>query len=239
MVYCKSGWCRIFHPSLHAGSGISISLFRINDPIMKAPITVVLLCVITFLGCRDPREEVFRNYKTHGKEIFLARDHFIGMMPRDLLLYIRFEEGDLIDFKLDQLNYKDSTSWNKSQIFDRYGQFQRFGVDMNIFELRGALKLINLTVDDLKQLRQRLKKANCISASNYSSFQSYPESAYISIGFPTDDLYSLDYNIFWYNLDSKDITEMAKACNIKKVNDQVLVRYTGPSIGSDCFPDKR
>lgn len=82
-------------------------------------------------------------------------------------------------------------------------------------------------MDDLKQLRQRLKKANCIYASNYSSFQSYPESAYISIGFPTDDLYSLDYNIFLNNLDSKDITEMAKACNIKKVHDQVLVRYTG------------
>jgi hypothetical protein len=206
---------------------------------MKSALTVILLSISTFLSCKDPKEEIFQNFKEHEKEIYLVRGHFIGMMPQDLFLYIRFESDDLINFKLDQRNYDDKTSWNKSKIFDQYGQFHRFGIDKNSAELRVALKLINLTVSDLDKLKWHLDHVNCNSIGNYPAIPSVPESEYVAIGFPTGDLYGLEYDIFWHNLDDKDMREIVKACDYKKINDMVVVKYTGPAFGSDCFPDKK
>lgn len=206
---------------------------------MKSAFTVILLLIATFLSCKDPKEEIFQNFKEHEKEIYLVRGHFINMMPQDLLMYIRFQADDLVDFKLDQRNYDDKASWNKSHIFDKHGQFHRFGIDKNSSELKEALKLINLTVTDLNKLKWHLDHVNCLSIANYRSIHSVPESEYIAIGFPTNDLYGLEYNIFWHNLDDKDITEIVKACDYKKINDMVLVKCTGPAFGSNCFPDKK
>lgn len=190
-------------------------------------------------GCSDPNVEVFENYNTNRKNIYQAWDYFSAIMPKNLALYIRFESDTVVNFSLYQSNYANKASWNKSALFDKYGQFRKFNVHLNSRELSAALELVKLTPDKLKKLLQYLKQAKCVSIGNSPNFLSYENSAYISLGFPTDDLYGLEYYIFQHPRTDKEMRQFNEDCSIKTINSEVLVKYGGPAFGSDCFPDKR
>jgi hypothetical protein len=200
---------------------------------------MIFLFTTMLLGCSDPNVEVFENYKINKKNIYQAREYFSTIMPKDLALYIRFESDTVVNFSLYQSNYANKASWNKSGLFDKYGQFRKFNVDLNSMELRAALELVKFTPAKLKKLRQYLKQAKCVSIGNSNAFLSYERSAYISLGFPTDDLYGLEYYIFQHPRTDKEMRAFNEDCSVKTINSEVLVKYGGPAFGSDCFPDKR
>ncbi|RQO75548.1 hypothetical protein DBR43_09415 [Pedobacter sp. KBW06] len=205
---------------------------------IRLKITTLFLTIL-FLGCKEPTEEVFLNYKEHEKEILDAKKYFSSIMPNDVAFYIKFHPKDKVDFTLRQKNYWNKSSWLKSPIFDEYGQYREFDIDMNSGELSLALDLINIDRKKLEKIRRYLNKANCISISKNFNFQLDTASAYISIGYPTADLYGLNYIMFENSMSSKLMADINDACNYKKINNKVLVEYGGPAFGSNCFPDKR
>lgn len=197
------------------------------------------IIVISFTSCESPNKQVFRNYIEKRSEIDSLEVYFHKIKPKDLALYIRFNSKDNIDFKLAQKNYDDKSSWYIEDIFDKYGQYHKFDVDLADEELNRALRLVNLNEEKIEKLRNYLEKANCISVSNDFSFSDDVQVDYISIGYPTHDLYGLEYVIFEKAVEGKNINKIIKGCNFKKISNRVLVKYGGPAFGSDCFPDKK
>ena len=84
-----------------------------------------------------------------------------------------------------------------------------------------------------------LHDANCESVGNGFDLLNEIKESYISLGYPTNDLYGLQYIIFDKTLDNKHVEEINKSCSHKFISNRVLVEYGGPAFGSDCFPDKK
>jgi hypothetical protein len=200
---------------------------------------VLVLIATSFASCENATKGVFTNYQEKRSKIDTLEVYFNKIKPQDLALYIRFNSDGNVDFKVDQKDYDDKSSWYIEEIFDKYGQFHRFDVNINDKELKRAFRLVNLNEEKIKKLRSYLKQANCISVSNGFSFSEDVQADYISIGYPTHDLYGLEYVIFEREVEAYKVNKIIEGCNFKKINNKVLVQYGGPAFGSDCFPDRK
>jgi hypothetical protein len=200
---------------------------------------LLLLLPLFILSCRDATKEVFVNYNQSANQIFKLTNYFSSICPNNLSIYIKFNSKTNIDFELDQKNYYNKSSWVKSAIFDKYGQFQQLKKKLGNEKLLQGLQLIQFNKQKLDSLYLLLENAHCNSISNYKTVPLETKSPLISLGFPTNDFYSLDYIIFENNLDSKRIDTLISNCSFKKINNKVFVQYRGPAFGGDCFPDKR
>ncbi|QHL86881.1 hypothetical protein GU926_05285 [Nibribacter ruber] len=206
---------------------------------MKIISLVLFVIALCLTSCGDATKGVFTNYEEKKSEIDSLASYFNKIKPKELVLFIRFNSDDNIDFKLDQKNYHDKTTWYTEAIFDDYGQFHRFDIDLDNKELEDAFKIVNLDKEKIEKLRTYLDKANCNSISNSFSIPDKLKIDYSSIGYPTNDLYGLEYLIFDTIPEQAIIDEIVKGCNFKKINKRILVQYGGPAFGSDCFPDKK
>ena len=202
-------------------------------------LTFFTMSVLSLTSCGNPTKEVFINYSEKKKEIELLEAYFSKIKPEDLVLYIRYNSDNNIDFKIDQKNYWDKNSWYTDSIFDEYGQFHRFDVDINDKELMDAYRITNLEREELEKLKSYLEKANCISISNRFSFSDDIQVEYTSIGYPTHDMYGLYYVIFEKELKKNNVDKIIERCDFKKIDNKAFVQYGGPAFGSDCFPDKK
>jgi|SRR5690242_388013 len=201
---------------------------------------LLLLLPLLILSCRDATKEVFVNYNQSTNEIFKLANYFSSICPHNLSIYIKFNSRTNIDFALQQKNFFDKSSWVKSAIFDEDGQFfQQLNKNLSNQKLVQGLQLIQFNRQKLDSLYLFLKNCHCNSISNAVTTPLETKSASISLGFPTNDFYSLDYIIFDSDLDSKRIDTLISNCSFKKINNKVFVQYRGPAFGSDCFPDKR
>ncbi|RNI28927.1 hypothetical protein [Rufibacter latericius] len=206
---------------------------------MKIISFVLFVIALCLTSCGDATKGVFTNYEEKKSEIDSLVSYFNKIKPKELALFIRFNSDDNIDFKLDQKNYRDTTTWYTEAIFDDYGQFHRFDIDLDDKELEDAFRIVNLDEEKIEKLRTYLEKANCNSISNSFSIPDKMKIDYSSIGYPTNDLYGLEYLIFDTIPEQAIIDEIVKGCNFKKINNRILVQYGGPAFGSDCFPDKK
>ena len=200
-----------------------------------------LYIILTFsvLGCSDPLNEVFTNYNDRKDEIQRTVNYFSEIKPTNLKLYVKFEAGSKIDLKVDQRDYSDKSSWDTSMIFDQYGQFHKFDISIDDPSLIEVFLLLKLDRRKLETLKSDLFKVGCNSISNGFSLSDDVKVGYTTIGYPTHDLYGLDYVILERKLEDSIVNNITEACNFKAINNKVLIRYGGPAFGSDCFPDKK
>ncbi|MEI6879743.1 MAG: hypothetical protein WCK82_00175 [Bacteroidota bacterium] len=194
---------------------------------------------LNILGCADPLSEVFTNYKENKVEIEKAVNYFSEIKPKNLKLYIRFETEGKIDIEINQRDYWDKNTWDTSKIFDQYGQFQKYDINTDDPSFLKALRILKLDKEKVEKLKLNLFKAGCNSISNGFSFSDDVKVGYTRIGYPTHDLYGLDYIVLEREIEDSIVNKITKACNIKAINKYVLVNYAGPAFGSNCFPDKR
>ena len=208
---------------------------------MKLIKSIFLILPLIFISCKDPVRDVFSNYTLYEKEIIAAEKYFSEIKPDSLAFYIKFRYWNRVDFKLDQKDYWDKTSWNTSSIFDTYGQFHKYNTSLNDEEIKKALEVLNINKQQLEKLKEYLADAKCNSIENNFSFSRKIKTTSVSIGYsyPRIDLYGLDYILFESQLDTSTINEILKSCSYKKINNRVLVEYGGPAFGSNCFPDKK
>jgi len=203
---------------------------------------IFVFFIFIIFSCQDATEKVFSNYKENQNKIDNVTKYFLKICPSDLRLRIRFNSKTDIYCLFNQKLYTDSTTWVKSDIFDKYGQFDHSSTSPNDKKLLKALKLIGWNHEKLDSLYFLLKDAECNSIGNENSLPPL-ESRFptISVGFiyPKYDLYRLEYIVIDRELTKNQIDTLLNDCSIKRISDKVFVQYSGPSFGSNCFPDKR
>ena len=202
--------------------------------------TIILKLLLVFLTCScNPIEGSFKNYEQKEKEIKELTAFFKTIIPKDHLVFIRFNSDNNIDFKVDQINFMEKDSWKTNSLFTKYGQFHRWDVPFENRDLNQVIDFINWDMGKIDELRDKLKNANCISVGTRFETISKERVLAISIEYPTYELYSLSYKIFDKQLNEISFNQLQERCNLKSINKEVFLEYGGYARGSNCFPDER
>lgn len=187
----------------------------------------------------NPVNDVIKNYSEKEKVIVKLADYYKSIFPKDNKVYIRFNSDNNIDLMVNQNDYWNKDSWNINYLFDQYGSFNRWDINLDNKEAKEIFDFIGWNKENIEQIRYYLKEANCISIGNGFKMIDSNNVKFISIGYPTYDLYGLSYILFDKPLDEINYHELSNECSLKGINKKVFVEYGGPAFGSDCFPDKK
>lgn len=156
-------------------------------------------------------------YFSKEKEIADLINYYNHIRPNDYLVDIEFKDDKILD-RLQIATFKDS-SYNVI--------YQEWDVDIRDLQKDNLKNILNWDANDIKGLKERLDKANCISVEDGEP---------IKIGFKRSGLGMYSFNIFQEN--QSDRTEYNNKCEYILVNRNLMLEYGGGAIGSQCFPNK-
>lgn len=181
------------------------------------------------LGCFDSgpmydKQDLIDNYEQNKNEILEVKNFIESKISSDNYIDIELQniEGGLMDEILGR---------NKLQYFhieadDKYEN--NWNVDIDSKKTDTLLAKINWTRDDLRILRTKLKKANCISISNNKP---------ITIGWQRSGMGKYFYRIFNFTPNDSIKNRFNNGCTQSYYKDNVVLEFGGGAFGIQCFRD--
>lgn len=202
---------------------------------MKQLFIIITVSCLSTVSCVDSTKQILCHYERYDREINGLADHVLQLKSDKYDIYIYFHHGNKIDFRLYPSNHMKS----ENAFFDENGQFIRWKISMYHDELIEAYMIAEMNLKQIKALKKDLNRIRCHSIGTGYHLYDGKTIAYVSIGYPTNGIYALDYLVYESELSSENSRNLLESCRYKKINNRVFIRYTGPVFGSDCFPDKR
>jgi len=204
---------------------------------MRQLIIYTFLLITVLSSCSNPLIEVFENYKINVHRINTLCDYFNEVRPHNIDIWIRFNEENTFDVRMRTDDETNTTN----EIFDQYGSFHKYSTTVNDSLTQKALSFISFNPQKIDSLKILLDGINCNSIGYKYKIRGIKNiGGGINIGFPTNDLYGLNYIIMDTLKSNEFLNDVEKSkCNFKVINEKVLLEYLGPAWGSDCFPDKK
>ena len=203
---------------------------------MRKPTIYLTLIILIICSCTRPLTQVFENYETNANRLDSLASYFHKIKPDSIDLWIRFENKKTFDIVLwDKRTIKVGNG-----IFDEYGFFKKYGNLRSDSIAQKVLNFISISINQLDSVESYLNEVSCNSIGYKCEYWDIRNGGgFVEIGFPTHDLYGLDYILMDSKKDSIFLNYVGGKCNYKVINNRTLIRYVGPAFGSDCFPDKK
>jgi hypothetical protein len=167
--------------------------------------------------------ELVDNFNKRQTEIYELKKYFNEIVPKDRFVDIEFENGHkLSSLKIQPL---DTTTG------ERVGQmFLEWDLKTNTSRMDSIIKPLGWTRETLKNIKERLDKANCIQIESGDPSR---------IGFKRCEMGMYIFNVF-----DKPIADSLKSnyndsCTYILVNEKLVLEYASGVYGRDCFYNKR
>jgi hypothetical protein len=164
-----------------------------------------------FTGPSYDKQDLIDNYEKRKTEIIEVKEYINSKIPSDTYFSVEFENGELGIFHVKKNGIYES-NWN---------------LDIDSKKTDSLLTVINWTKNDLKILKNKLEKANCISASSGNP---------TTIGWQRSGMGKFSYSIFHQKLTDSLIKQYNDGCMDIYYKDNVVLNYGGGAIGPQCFP---
>jgi hypothetical protein len=197
---------------------------KMNSEQIKA--TLELMDLISSIPTSS-KKELIRNIDSNYANILALKTYFQNIVPSDYFIYIEFKSPDKIrklDESIDFWVYRKDMNTNDKQVV-----FQEWNIEIKSTKLDSLLQLIKLKRKDLQELKMYLDKANCISISNRDEFE---------VGFARSGMGKYSYLIFDKPLNKEEMDKYNNGCEYIFYKDNIVLKYGGGAIGSQCFPDR-
>jgi hypothetical protein len=169
------------------------------------------------------KEDLIANYKSKTNELYQLKDFYNGLVPKDKIVEIEFENNKKIArLAVTNLN---STSKNYSE---RY--FCAWDLPVNSYEVDSVLQRLGWTKETIMQLKSRLDKAGCIGIINGEP---------TNISFQRSGLGMYSYELFSNPISDSLKSKYNDTCHYIFYNNRVVLEYGGGAVGPQCFPKQR
>ncbi|WP_417888206.1 hypothetical protein [Zunongwangia sp.] len=165
-----------------------------------------------FTGPSYNKQDLIDNFERKKNEIIEVKKFIDSKTPSETYISIEFENGELGIFHVKK-NGNYESNWN---------------LDIDSKKTDSLLTVINWTKNDLKNLKQKLDKANCISVSSGNP---------TTIGWQRSGMGKFSYGIFNKNTKDSLINQYNDGCTYIYYKDNVVLEYGGGAIGMQCFPE--
>ena len=196
---------------------IFIGLVGILGLIVIIGITFIVMITIAF-GTFDKDysvTELEEEYIENKAEIDDLIQYYYKIKPSDKMVDIEFKN----DKVLERITI---TSLNDNQL-----TYQNW--DINVSDVtKSKLKFeLNWSEDEIKTLKEKLDKANCISIKDGEP---------VKLGFKRSGLGMYSFNVFQKSY--TDRNGFDDGCQYILINNNLALEYGGGAIGMQCFPKK-
>lgn len=159
--------------------------------------------------------ELKKHFEKNKKEIYDLRAFYQDIVPEDKFVEIEFKDNRTLGrFGIWDLNK------SKNKIY------LEWNVDIKAERTDSIIKTLGWTRVTLKQLKEKLDKANCIQIEN---------GVPTKIGFQRSGFGMYSFNIFEEPLLEEMKHKYNDSCRYILVNDTLALEYGGGAIGAQCF----
>jgi hypothetical protein len=172
------------------------------------------------------KKELIANITTNYQNVLNLIDLYDKLVPTGYSVYIEFnppekilKQGESIDIYATKANSNGDTIMIS----------QEWDVELTSNRLDSLINLIHWDRTTLDQIKNALKKANCISIKNGLPTE---------VGFARSLMGKYSYYIFNSKLSDNDIKDFNDGCTYIFYKDNIVLTYGGGAIGSQCFPDE-
>jgi len=203
-------------------------------------IIIILLCMSFMFFSMDSssKDELVENYQLKKEYILKLKDSYEHIVPEDYHVYIECKDDNNIDLwvfeKVDTLSKESICLFQEWDInpFDyvknplsSYDSIYCPSKTNDIELIKKRLKWTDSTFIEIKQL---LKKANCISIENGNP---------VEVGYARSGMGKYSYYLFNDSIPNDEIHQWNDSCSYIYYNPKVVLGYSGGAIGSQGFPD--
>lgn len=186
---------------------------------------IELLKYMAFLP-KSSQKLMEQNMKLYYDRIFLFKEYIDSVFAKEYQIRIAF---DSLKFEGKKVETFDVSITRVDPVTGYYTYIINLrNCNVNSPNIDDKLKGTFIDKKLLFEIRSKLKLVNCVSIYRYEYF----ELGFSRNGF---DLYS--YLLFDKELTKKEIENYLSYCSYRFYDKKVLLKYSGASINSDCFPD--
>jgi hypothetical protein len=163
------------------------------------------------------------NFEKNKTEIYELKRYFNEIVPKNRFVEIEFNnDNTLTRFGIKAL---DSTAG------DPYGpMFLEWDLKTNTQRMDSIIKPLGWTRETLKQLKEKLDKANCIQIESGEPTK---------IGFQRSGMGMYSFNVFDKPIRDSLRANYIDSCTYILANDKLVLEYGGGAVGSQCFYNKK
>jgi hypothetical protein len=159
------------------------------------------------------KKDLIENYEARTDEIIDVKNYYKSILPDGASVTIEFDndkELGIFHVKADSIY---QSNWN---------------LKIESPKVSSLLTELNWTTKELRILKDKLDRANCISIAGKNP---------VVIGWQRSGMGKFSYLIFDQNLDKSKIDEYNDSCYNIFYKDNIVLEYGGGAIGPQCFPD--
>lgn len=180
---------------------------------------IVLISMFSLFGGFDKAysvEELKNEYSEKEEKIDELIQYFNKIKPQDKIVKIEFKDDNI----LERLSIIPK---DKNQSSD-----QLWNVSVSDVAKSQLMKTLNWSEDDIKSLKEKLDRADCISVEDGEPMK---------IGFKRSGLGMYSFNIFQKKETERSIYN--DGCQYILVNNKLGLEYGGGAVGPQCFPGNK
>ena len=159
------------------------------------------------------KNDLIENFEARTDEILDVKKYYKSILPDGASVTIEFDndkELGIFHVKADSIY---QSNWN---------------LKIKTPKVDSLLTELNWTTKELKILKEKLDKANCISIAGKDP---------VVIGWQRSGMGKFSYTIFDKNLDKSKIEDYNDGCTYIFYKDNIVLEYGGGAIGMQCFPE--
>ena len=177
---------------------------------------------------RSSKQELIKNYEDKQEEISNLKIEYLKYVPENHIIDIEFEQEskilnipEQITIKIYKTSINEETKEKSVEVVS-----QNWNLKPDSDELKKVIESINWTGKTLKEIKNLLTKANCISIKNGN---------HTTIGFARSGMGKYSYKIFDENLNADKIQTYDNGCEYIFYKNNVVLEYGGGAVGPQCF----
>lgn len=167
-----------------------------------------------FTGPSYDKKDLIENYEERTQEIIEVKNYFKSILPNNTYVSIEFDNDKELGIFHVEVDSIYQSNWNL--------KIKSRKVDSLLTEL-------NWTTKELKILKEKLDKANCISIAGTDD----P----VVIGWQRSGMGIFSYVVFDQDLEKDKIKDYNDGCRHIFYKDNIALQYAGGAIGMQCFSE--
>lgn len=201
----------------------------------------IFILLVFVCSCSKTSEDAIEHYQRDKTQLLELKNYVSSIAPQHLSFQLKLNSGSTFSIFIRQDDYHKKYIQDKTSLFDEYQTVHLIDKKIDDTEVQKVFSLMGWSSKTIDSLRffSRTIDTDRICYERDVTDNLLTKKTFISVGFPTYELYSLEYVFLENTLTEEESNSLETACNYMLIDSSVLLKYRGGSRISGCFQEKR